>query len=159
MRLETKSVNCQIRKMETADIPEVAALEKEAFSMPWSEKGFADALSQPDNIFLVAETAEGRIAAYCGLYVAADEGEITNVAVSEQLRGQGIGFSLVSEICREAAVSGVANIFLEVRKTNEAARRLYEKAGFSECGIRKNFYEKPQEDAIVMCCELRGIKS
>ena len=146
-----------IRRMQPGDIPAVAALEKEVFSMPWSEKGFEDALAQPGNIFLVSEMSTGQIIAYCGLYVAAAEGEITNVATAEHMRGQGVGFALVSEICREAFENGISNIFLEVRKSNNIAHRLYEKSGFVDCGIRKNFYEKPQEDAIVMCRELRRI--
>lgn len=143
-----------IDRMAECDIRQAAALEATVFSMPWSEQGFSDALSQKDNIFLVARMQDGKIAGYCGLYAAADEGEITNVAVEDSLRGCGIGFSLVENMKQRAKVQGIARVFLEVRVSNERARHLYEKAGFTVCGTRRNFYQKPVEDAHVMCCEL-----
>ena len=148
-----KSQNWEIRRMRPEDVGAVAALESVTFSEPWSEKGFLDAIAQSDNIFLVAVTAAGRIAAYCGLYTASDEGEITNVAVAQSLRGQGLGCAIVSELLGLAFDSGISQIFLEVRKSNETARKLYEKAGFTICGIRKGFYRKPDEDAYVMCAK------
>ena len=140
----------QIRRMTLADIPQVAVLEAQNFTMPWSEKGFADALKQPEHIFLVAELEDKTLAAYCGLYASGDEGEITNVAVSDQVRRQGIGQAVVAEVLRQAEYQGMRQIFLEVRKTNTGARNLYEKLGFVNCGIRKNFYQKPCEDAVLM---------
>lgn len=148
--------NIKIRRMNPADVPAVAELEAQNFSMPWSEKGFSDALKQPDNIFLVAEMDDGTIAAYCGLYSSIDEGEITNVAVSESVRRKGIGFAIVKEMLCQAAGQGIRKIFLEVRQSNLSARRLYEKAGFADCGVRKNFYQKPREDAVVMCADITG---
>lgn len=148
----------KIRRMTLEDIPEVAALEAQCFSQPWSEKGFADALKQPDNIFLVAETRDGMIAAYCGLYAAADEGEITNVAVSESMRHMGIGFAVVGEILNRAKRRGIQKVFLEVRQSNGNARKLYEKAGFTDCGVRRNFYQLPREDAVVMCADISDVK-
>lgn len=148
--------NVRIRRMNPADIREVAVLEAQNFSTPWSENGFADALKQPDNIFLVAEMHDGTIAAYCGLYSSIDEGEITNVAVSEPVRRQGIGFAVMEELFYQAGAQGIEKIFLEVRQSNISARRLYEKAGFTDCGVRKNFYERPREDAVVMCADISG---
>lgn len=146
--------NVRIRRMSPADIPEVAVLEAQNFSMPWSEKGFDDALKQADNIFLVARTQDGTIAAYCGLYASTDEGEITNVAVSEKVRRQGIGVAVMEELFYRAKERGIKKIFLEVRQSNMSARRLYDKMGFAQCGIRKNFYERPREDAVVMCADI-----
>jgi ribosomal-protein-alanine N-acetyltransferase len=147
---QTKLLDYRIRSMQMRDIPAVAALEAQTFSMPWSEQGFADALAQTDNIFLVAELADETIVAYCGLYAAGEEGEITNVAVSDTLRRIGVGFSIVSELLKQARQQGICAVFLEVRQSNETAHRLYERAGFTDCGIRKNFYERPKEDAVVM---------
>lgn len=151
-----KAQEIKIRRMAPGDIPAAAELEARNFSLPWSKKGFADALKQPDNIFLVSEMADGTIAAYCGLYAAADEGEITNVAVSEQVRRRGIGFSIVAEMLRQAKAQGIRQVFLEVRLSNISAQKLYEKAGFVPCGTRRGFYQSPREDAVVMCAELGG---
>lgn len=146
----------KIRRMNMADVPAVSRLEAQNFSMPWSENGFTEALKQPDNIFLVAEMADGTIAAYCGLYSSVDEGEITNIAVSEPVRRQGIGFAIVKETLYQAGIHGIQKIFLEVRLSNMSARKLYEKAGFADCGIRRNFYQRPREDALVMCADITG---
>lgn len=138
-----------IQTMTEADTKEIAELEAELFSMPWSRQGFTDTLTMPNVLFLVAREEE-ELAGYCGIYMAADEGEITNVAVRPSFRRQGIGVRLVSELMEEAAAEGVTHFLLEVRESNEAAIRLYEKLGFSACGRRKRFYERPVEDALVM---------
>ncbi|MCD8364665.1 MAG: ribosomal protein S18-alanine N-acetyltransferase [Clostridiales bacterium] len=152
----------------------MAALERAAFSEPWSEQGFASALSQGQNIFLVAadsrELTCGDCAAeeknpanhpgysvigYCGLYVFADEGEVTNVAVAEVYRCQGVGAALIEAVKAAAWRKGVRRFFLEVRETNTPAQKLYLKSGFEYCGKRKRFYRKPTEDALLMVCRLR----
>lgn len=140
--------------MRASDLADVAAMEASVFSMPWNEKGFADAIAQPDNLFLAAELENGEIGAYCGMYTAAGEGEITNVAVRQDLRRQGLGREMISHLLRIADERGIGQIFLEVRVSNTAARRLYENAGFSDCGVRRDFYRKPKEDALVMCVKL-----
>ncbi len=150
---ENETVNIvTVREMVQTDVTAVAQIEKEAFSMPWSEQGFADALKQENTIFLVAEY-EGHIAGYCGLYYAADEGEITNVAVKESLRRRKIADGIISEIIKAARQKKIAAIYLEVRESNLPARKLYEKHGFVPQGIRKNFYRNPREHAVVMICQ------
>ena len=138
-----------IRRMETSDAEEVSRIEQQIFSRPWSCQGFLDALSGGNAIFLVAESEE-RIIGYCGMYCAADEGEITNVAVDVSFRRRGIGKKLVEHLLMEAEDANIKNIILEVRISNEEAIRLYENMGFSVQGIRKGFYEKPKEDGYVM---------
>ena len=145
----------QIRPMCPGDIPAAAGLERQVFSEPWSEQGFADALAGSQNIFLVAERA-GRLVGYAGFYGSFEEGDITNVAVEVHFRRQKIGLALVEAIKRAAASRGTARIFLEVRASNEAAQRLYCRAGFEACGRRKNFYRQPVEDAILMCVNIGG---
>lgn len=147
---EQETLGIRIRPMTREDIPAVAALEQKSFSEPWSEKGFEDALLGRQNIFLAAVGKEGLLTGYIGLYGSFDEGEITNVAVAEEFRGQGIGFLLVESMKELASLQGIRKIFLEVRVSNEAARALYGKAGFETCGLRKNFYREPVEDAILM---------
>ncbi|MBQ2282549.1 MAG: ribosomal protein S18-alanine N-acetyltransferase [Agathobacter sp.] len=142
-----------IRKMEARDVSGVAKIEQENFSMPWSEKAFMDSLSQKEALFLVAEE-EDRVLGYIGIYLSFEEGEITNVSVDSSSRNKGVGSELVEQLKKEAQARGTEKIFLEVRVSNEPAIRLYEKQGFEQVGCRKNFYEKPREDAWVMMCSL-----
>lgn len=139
----------QIRRMKIEDVEETAKIEAEIFSMPWSEQSFLDALKADHTLFLVAEQ-EGKIAGYIGLYQAADEAEITNVAVAIPFRRCHLGEKLVKGALDFIRTKGIVSVFLEVRCSNAPAIALYEKMGFSHCGVRKGFYEKPKEDAYVM---------
>lgn len=138
-----------IRKMTEADVPQVAEIERRSFSMPWSEDAFLDSLSYSYAHFLVAEEEE-RIMGYVGMYVSLDEGEITNVAVHPDCRGKGVAQALMREMQREAEQLSVPRILLEVRVSNADAIHVYEKSGYTELGVRKNFYEKPKEDGLLM---------
>lgn len=138
-----------IRLMESRDIPAVAELEQQTFSMPWSEKALEESLAQEYYTFLVAEVL-GEVAGYMGLYRVLDEGDVTNIAVAQQYRRQGIGQALLTEMLRLVQEKGTVLVNLEVRAGNEGAIALYEKMGFQTIGRRKNFYEKPVEDAVLM---------
>lgn len=138
-----------VRAMQVRDVDEVSRLERQIFSKPWSRTGFVDALNLGNTVFLVAEE-EGRILGYIGMYFALDEGEITNVAVDPAERRKGIGGILLDAIKKEAERRSLTKIVLEVRVSNETAIRLYERNGFAGCGIRKEFYEEPREDAYIM---------
>jgi ribosomal-protein-alanine N-acetyltransferase len=150
-----------IREMTPQDAGAVAAIEKENFSQPWSEQGFIESLSNPDTLFLVAQTDSSReenrsmppqpaIAGYIGMYLAMDEGEITNVAVAASARNRGIGKALIRELTEKAARRGISRIVLEVRVGNRPAIALYERMGFRRIGTRKGFYDFPKEDADIM---------
>jgi ribosomal-protein-alanine N-acetyltransferase len=138
-----------IREMCGQDIAQVSAIEKEIFSVPWSEKSFADACAEPENIYLVCDY-NGKIAGYCGMWTVLGEGNITNMAVAAEYRRKGIAAGLMEELLKRGQKKDVTIFFLEVRESNTAARTLYENAGFSQIGIRKRFYERPVENAIVM---------
>ena len=138
-----------IRNMTEQDCVRVAELEKQIFSLPWSEDGFRAAVAIVSNIFLVAEEA-GEICGYIGLYQSLDEGEITNVAVAPDKRNAGVGFKLMQAVLGMAKQQGIVRIVLEVRVSNASAIHLYEKCGFVNCGIRKGFYDFPKEDAYIM---------
>ena len=142
----------KIREMTEADLEAVAALEAQIFSMPWSEQGFADTLFREDVLFLVAREEE-RLLGYVGVYCTADEGEITNVAVSKEARRRGVGRALLAALIDALATRSIYRIVLEVRVSNEPAIRLYEQMDFAVVGTRKNFYEKPTENAYVMVRE------
>ncbi len=141
-----------IRTMQKGDVAAVAALEAQIFPMPWSAAGFADTLPREDIIFLVAYEQD-ELLGYVGIYCTLDEGEITNVAVAPAARRRGIARALLTELKQQLACRNVARIVLEVRVSNEPAIRLYEQMGFSVLGVRKNFYEKPTEDAYIMACQ------
>ena len=138
-----------IRPMEERDIAQAARIEAESFSTPWSAEAFRKSLALDYTIFLTAEW-EGRVAGYCGCYVSLEEAEITNVAVKEELRGRGIARALLLELLRQGEDRGAKAFLLEVRAGNAPAIRLYEGLGFEREGLRRNFYEQPREDALVM---------
>lgn len=142
-----------IREMTLQDVPAVAEIEKACFSLPWSEQSLVDSVVREDTMFLVCEDAQ-EIVGYIGMYLSFDEGDITNVAVSPAHRKMGYGEAIVSKAVELAKEKQLEMILLEVRVSNVPAISLYKKMGFEEIGIRKNFYEHPVEDAIIMKCPL-----
>jgi ribosomal-protein-alanine N-acetyltransferase len=147
MELADKGVH--VRFMEPEDVKNIAALEITCFSAPWSETALAESLGKQEYTFLVAEL-DGAPAGYVGMIRALDEGEITDVAVWPEHRRKGVAQALMEALLREAKEQGLCQIFLEVRESNQAAIALYEKTGFRPIGLRKNFYEKPREHAVLM---------
>ena len=146
---KTENNRLEIVPMEAAHIPQIAAIEREAFSEPWSEQAFSDALSL-NYAYFYAACINGQVAGYCGVYLAADEGEITNVATAGAYRRRHIAEQMLKTLINEAKTRGVVRLFLEVRASNAPAIRLYEKIGFQNCGVRRNFYKNPVEDALLM---------
>ena len=142
-----------IREMTFEDIAKTAEIETQCFSIPWSEKSFQESLSREDTLFLVC-VEESLVTGYIGMYISYDEGSITNVAVSPNCRKKGYGEALVSTAKEKAKEKQVEKIFLEVRVSNQPAISLYEKMGFENLGVRKNFYDDPKEDAYIMSCDL-----
>lgn len=140
----------KIRIMQNDDLKRVTEIEQSIFSLPWSLKSFQDSICQKNTIFLVAESEESGIIGYCGMYFLFEEGEIVNVAVDEKHRRKGAGEQMLLELFQAGHEKSVERFLLEVRKSNEPAIRFYKKLGFQESGIRKNFYEKPSEDAVIM---------
>ena len=138
-----------IRKMQPEDLAEVCKIEKDNFSLPWSEKSFWESMEREDTVFLVA-LEDVDVAGYIGCYCIAGAGEITNVAVKASHRRKGIGGKLLQKLYEEGVALDTREYFLEVRESNEAAIGLYLRQGFVKEGIRKNFYEKPVENAVIM---------
>lgn len=138
-----------IRKMRAEDVPQVAELEKETFSEPWSESALSSSMALPNYTFLVAEQ-EGEVLGYLGMYTAADEGNITNVAVFEKARRKGVAKALLTELLHAGREKKLYGIALEVREGNLPALYLYGEMGFVRAGVRKNFYSHPQENAVIM---------
>ncbi len=138
-----------IRKMRIMDVEQVAAIEKEIFADPWSEQSFQHSMKVPQNLYLVVEEND-KILAYCGLWGVAEEGQICNVAVKEEERGRGLATMMLSELLKQGSEMGIKAFTLEVRVSNASAIHVYKKLGFETAGVRKNYYTKPNEDALIM---------
>jgi len=130
-------------------VMQIAALEIECFSSPWPEEVIGRKLTGDSNIMLAA-VADDIVLGYIGMMYVIDEGYIANIAVSRQYRNKGIADALVNAIKERGRELGLSFLTLEVRVSNNAARSLYSKHGFTEVGTRKDYYEKPVEDALLM---------
>jgi len=140
--------NLIVRNAIPEDLEIFTKIEKETFSEPWSYDAFQEAMAAEENIVLTI-TDEEDIYGYLVVYTSLDEGELMTIAVRPGYRGYGLGDKLIKAMIDEGRRRELVNIFLEVRKSNDAARSLYRKNGFIAVGERKNFYRFPTEDAIV----------
>lgn len=138
-----------LREMLVEDLDEVMGIENDLFAAPWTKEGYFTFLTRDDSMFLVVEE-KGHILGYCGLLMVLDEGDVTNVAVRRDRQREGIGHFLMDGLVRLAAERGITTIHLEVRESNGTARRLYERMGFVQDGIRRHYYTDPVEDAVLM---------
>ena len=144
--------NYKLVPMDRSHIREIAQLERECFSAPWSEASLEEELYNPLASFIVAQRPDGAVLGYAGLHAVMDEGYIDNIAVREDYRGQGIADDLLDVFVRFGQAH-LAFLTLEVRPSNEAAIQLYYKHGFAQVGRRKDYYRHPKEDAIIMTLE------
>ncbi|MDD6189711.1 MAG: ribosomal protein S18-alanine N-acetyltransferase [Clostridiales bacterium] len=136
-------------RLTEALIPQMEELERICFSMPWSAEMIRSELENPSCLYLAALEGD-TLVGYIGVQTVLDEGYINNVAVRPEYRRRGIASALISLLIEQAREIGLAFLTLEVRASNDAAITLYEKLGFSPVGRRRNYYEKPREDAILM---------
>lgn len=137
------------RPMKGSDTAIVAEMEAASSAEPWSQKAYADALSNENAYYLVAEQ-DHCVVGCCGLWQSFEEADICNVVVAESRRRQGIAERMLSALMAAGEGRGVQHFTLEVRSGNTAAVHLYEKLGFAAEGIRKGFYRNPREDALIM---------
>lgn len=138
----------EVVRLEREHIAEVARLEAACFADPWSEQSLEILLGEHAVGFVACN--DGRVVAYAGMICVLDEGQITNVAVSQEVRRRGIGRMLMRAIEEYARENAIIYLSLEVRESNAAARSLYTDCGWVECGVRKNFYSHPSENALIM---------
>ena len=135
--------------MLTVDLDQVMEIETDLFAMPWTKEGMFTFLTREDTMFFVVEE-KNRILGYCSMQTVLDEGDILNVAVCRDRQKEGIGYFLVNSMLMLAEAQGIHLDHLEVREGNGSARRLYQRLGFLEDGLRKNYYTDPQENAVLM---------
>ncbi len=144
--------NYKLVPMDRSHIKEIAQIERECFSDPWSEAALEEELYNPLASFIVAQRPDGAVLGYAGLHAVLDEGYIANIAVREDYRGQGIADDLLDVFVRFGREK-LAFLTLEVRPSNEPAIQLYYKHGFAQVGRRKDYYRDPKEDALIMTLE------
>lgn len=138
-----------IREMKPEDLEQVCQIENNLFSSPWKHHDFLSSIQDENNVYNIVED-EDEIVAYSGLWGVAGEGQINNVAVKKEYQGKHIGFLMLNDLISKGRVKNLNAFTLEVRVSNERAIRLYHQIGFYDAGIRKNFYDKPKEDALIM---------
>ncbi|MBR5596977.1 MAG: ribosomal protein S18-alanine N-acetyltransferase [Lachnospiraceae bacterium] len=138
-----------IKPLTEEYVDQVCVLEEEAFSMPWHKESFMEMIENDNACYLVGLIGE-EVVASCGLRHIVGEGEITNVVTKNTKRGMGIGKQMLLQLLEEGSKMGAKEFSLEVRVSNVSAIHLYESLGFVTEGVRKNFYEYPTEDALIM---------
>ena len=138
-----------VRNMIESDVEAIATMESAVFSDAWTAKSIEDTDNQPQ-AFIVTAELDGKVAGYCIVYFVLDEGEIARIAVDNCFRRQGVGRKLLEQVERTCKEKGIIRLMLDVRESNESARAFYKSLGFEEDGVRKNFYEMPKENAVLM---------
>ena len=142
-------MNIDIVKMDESHLSQVAQIEIQCFSTPWSENALREELTNSFARFYVA-LCDGQVVGYMGAHNVVGEVYITNVVVSPQFRRRGIAEALIKNLMDVTLSEGAEFLTLEVRKSNAGAIGLYSKMGFETVGERKSFYENPREDALLM---------
>lgn len=139
------------RLSSTEDLDGVLAIEEASFNNPTTREWYEAELQRPEVCYVyVLRTPECPVAAFCAFWRVVDQIHINNLAVRPELRGQGLASRLLADVMAESAGLGGVSATLEVRRSNTPALRLYAKAGFVEAGVRRNYYTKPVEDALVL---------
>lgn len=144
----------EIRRMREGDLGEVAEIERDLFSMPWSKSSFLFEISNSKTSYAITALSAGVVVGYAVAWFVADELHIGNVAVARPVQGNGVGKILVEHLLSEAAGRETAYATLEVRASNVRAINLYRRYGFRGIAIRKHYYSDNGEDALVMMADI-----
>ncbi len=139
-----------LRRLTPNDTEKIAELEQQIFPDPWTQRDIDSAVCNECGMCFCVEGDGGEILAYVIGRIIAPEGEIYRIATREDKRGRGIAYRLLDYAVRQERENGLESLFLEVRRENKVARRLYSSYGFVEIGERKNYYKNPTDDAIIM---------
>jgi len=139
----------KIRRMTAADINLVGELARELFKDEWSQETWIAEINNNISYYTVLEI-DNQIVGYAGYWLVAGEAQIIRIAVARKLQGQGFGNLLVADMVERAIREGALAVSLEVRESNIPARKVYEKNGFVESGIRPNYYQDNHENAVIM---------
>jgi ribosomal-protein-alanine N-acetyltransferase len=143
------------RLASAADLDGVLAIEAASFHNPTTREWYERELSRPEVCFIyILRTPDVPVAGFCAFWRVADQAHINNLAIRPELRGRGLGLTLLEAILVEAQGLGAGSLTLEVRESNLAAQRLYARAGFHREGVRTSYYTQPVEDALILTREL-----
>jgi len=144
--------DCFIRPLSSeADIDDILRIETISFTNPWTREMYLSELEHRDvSFFYIARDAVGEAIGFCSCWLVLDEIHINNLAVLPEHRRGGVASALIEHVLKEGAARGAHRATLEVRRSNEPARKLYEKFGFSVTAVRRGYYTRPDEDALVL---------
>ncbi len=140
----------EIKKATPYMVDDIVNIEKISFTVPWSKKTFLEALESKYISTSVLLEEDGTICGFCCMMAIGCEAELLNIAVLPEHRRKGYAALLLEKALLSLSENSVEDVFLEVRESNSPARRLYERFGFFEIGVRKNYYSQPKENAVLM---------
>jgi ribosomal-protein-alanine N-acetyltransferase len=145
-------IDCFIQPLTSpADLDDILRIESLTFSNPWTRDMYLSELEHRNvSFFYIARDAVGEAIGFCNCWLVLDEIHINNLAVLPEYRRRGVASALLERVLREGAARGAHRATLEVRRSNEAARKLYEKFGFTVTTVRRGYYTHPDEDALVL---------
>jgi len=144
--------DCFIRPLSSeSDIDDILRIESISFTNPWTREMYLSELEHRDvSFFYIARDAVGEAIGFCSCWLVLDEIHINNLAVLPEHRRSGVASALIEHVLKEGGARGAHRATLEVRRSNEPARKLYEKFGFSVTGVRRGYYTRPDEDALIL---------
>lgn len=142
--------HCAVRTALPRDVPRIAAIEDASFPDPWSDQDFEELLTSPSILGWVASLSRSTVSGYLVVRWAAGEAEILNLAVDPGARRRGVAKALLDHGFSSLVGRSVEEVFLEVRQSNRPAVELYRRHGFALVGVRRGYYRKPVEDALVL---------
>ncbi|RMH55806.1 MAG: ribosomal-protein-alanine N-acetyltransferase [Candidatus Hydrogenedentota bacterium] len=146
----------KLRRLQERDLDTVLEIERESFPHPWRKKMFEEELRNPLSLCFGAES-DGRLVGFLFSWSIFEDLHINNIAVLPRYRRRGIGRRLLQEAMERARVLGARNVLLEVRRSNAAAARFYERLGFREVGVRKGYYSDTGEDARLLFRKIQPV--
>ena len=144
----------RLREATVDDVEAIAQIEAASFSNPWHTDTFRSFIRKGRGYIPVAEDHEAGVVGYAVFWWVMDQGELANVAVRKEHQGRGIGSALLDRVMEYAREKGVETLFLEVRVSNQRARGMYLARGFEQVAVRKDYYQKPREDALILLRKL-----
>ena len=140
-----------VRVVDETSLDVLVEINNQSFTHPWTRAMFLEELKRPEKSYLLAAvTTSSVIVGYCSIWSVVDQLQINSVAVSLKYRGRGVGLALLNAVVDLGGQLGAANILLEVRRSNTAARALYRRLEFRETGQRDAYYSQPVEDAVIL---------
>lgn len=145
-------IDCFIQPLTSpTDLDDILRIESLTFTNPWTREMYLSELEHRNvSFFYIARDAVGEAIGFCNCWLVLDEVHINNLAVLPEQRRGGVASALLERVLKEGAARGAHRATLEVRRSNEAARKLYEKFGFTVTTVRRGYYSRPDEDALVL---------